>query len=312
MLPPRFQSLDDVQIAVLDLLLSEGVQTAPRGVPALECRAVTFTLLHTRRRCILNSARRWSLPLALGELCWHLSASTLASELAYYAPAWKCFADAQGRIVGSCYGAKIFHDTARGTPWALARHLLQADLETRRAVLYFDDTTSHLVPECPDAACANSLQFLLRDGKLDAIVAMRSNDVIWGLPYDVFLFTFLQELMARELGCQLGAYHHFAASLHLYDRHRDLACSVLKSVAPVTFTMPSLKTPQVPDSFLEFERSLRDQEHPPFMDELDDYWQELALVLRLYHTSRDIGWNATLQSSPSTQYLPVLRPLQGG
>src|SRR5712671_2718687 len=98
--PPRFHSLDDAQLEVLKLLLSEGVQTAPRGKPALECRAVSFTLLDARRRCILNSARRWSLPLALGELCWHLSASTLASELAYYAPAWKCFADAQGRIMG--------------------------------------------------------------------------------------------------------------------------------------------------------------------------------------------------------------------
>jgi len=310
MLSTRFHSLDEVQVAVLELLLNEGVRTAPRSMPAFECEAVSFALVHARCRCVLNSARRWSLPLALGELCWHLSASTLASDLAYYAPAWKCFADPHGRIPGSCYGAKIFHHSAHGTPWSLARRLLQTDPQTRRAVLYFDDATSHFAPECPDAACANSLQFLLRAGKLDAIVAMRSNDVIWGLPYDVFLFTFLQELMARELECELGTYYHFAASLHLYERHRELACSVLNSAVPITFTMPPVTTPQVPEAFLEFERSLRKNEYLPLLNDLDDFWQELAVILRLYRNSRDIGWSAALRSSSSIQYLPVLRPLE--
>src|SRR5206468_2212365 len=85
----------------------------------------------------------------------------------------------------------------------------------------------HLSVSCRDAACATSLQFLLRDGVLDAVLTMRSNDAVWGMPYDIFLFTFLQELMALELGVGLGAYHHFASSLHIYERHVALARRVL-------------------------------------------------------------------------------------
>jgi thymidylate synthase len=38
------------------------------------------------------------------------------------------------------------------------------------------------------------------------------------LPHDVFAFTFLQELVARSIGHELGAYHHSVGSLHLYDK----------------------------------------------------------------------------------------------
>jgi thymidylate synthase len=45
---------------------------------------------------------------------------------------------------------------------------------------------------------------------------MRSNDAFFGLPHDVFTFTMLQEIAARELGFGLGSYTHSVASLHLY------------------------------------------------------------------------------------------------
>src|SRR5258708_38322774 len=101
-------SLDDAQYAVLSHLLEKGDRTSPRGLLTIESRAVSFTLLDPRSRCILNPCRKWSMPLALGELCWHLSGSTHASALAYYSPSWGSFADAEGQIRGSCYGSKVF------------------------------------------------------------------------------------------------------------------------------------------------------------------------------------------------------------
>src|ERR1700693_236259 len=134
MRPPRYHSLDDIQRAVLSYLLEGGGETSPRGMPTIESRVVSFTLVDPRRRCILNPQRKWSLPLALGELCWHLSGSTKASTLAYYAPAWKSFADSEGHIRGSCYGSKVFMGTDGDSPWTRVRHLLRSDRDTRRAV----------------------------------------------------------------------------------------------------------------------------------------------------------------------------------
>jgi thymidylate synthase len=55
---------------------------------------------------------------------------------------------------------------------------------------------------------------------------MRSNDAIWGVPYDIFLFSTFHEMMALQLGLDLGDYHHYAASLHIYERHFKLATMI--------------------------------------------------------------------------------------
>ena len=62
------------------------------------------------------------------------------------------------------------------------------------------------------------MQFILRNGKLDLIVTMRSNDIWLGLPYDLFNFTCMQIQMAMELGVEVGVYYHNAGSLHMYKR----------------------------------------------------------------------------------------------
>ena len=48
---------------------------------------------------------------------------------------------------------------------------------------------------------------------------MRSSDLVFGLSYDVPAFTIMQELMAIELGVELGEYIHVSNSLHVYERH---------------------------------------------------------------------------------------------
>ena len=50
------------------------------------------------------------------------------------------------------------------------------------------------------------------------VVHMRSNDAYIGLAHDVFAFTFMQEIVARDVGLDLGTYTHSVGSLHLYDQ----------------------------------------------------------------------------------------------
>lgn len=71
--------------------------------------------------------------------------------------------------------------------------------------------------------CTLSLQFLLRGGRLDLLVTMRSNDAWYGLCYDLFQFAQVQLTAARCLGVPAGRYFHSAASMHLYERHWEAA-----------------------------------------------------------------------------------------
>ena len=63
---------------------------------------------------------------------------------------------------------------------------------------------------------------MIRGNKLEWLQVMRSNDLIWGTPYNFIQFTTLQEIMAGWLGVEVGAYNHISDSLHVYERHWDV------------------------------------------------------------------------------------------
>jgi thymidylate synthase len=129
---------------------------------------------------------------------------------------------------------------------------------------------------------------LAREGRLHLIVQMRSNDVVWGLPYDIFLFTMLQEMLALRLGLGLGVYIHSVGSLHLYEKHFKLAENVLSDPPPNTIEMPKMTSISSLNSFIEAERKIRRGDpRPP----LDLYWETLALALEDFSKSRKLSSN---------------------
>src|SRR4051812_30584654 len=103
-----FSSIDEVQRWAIALALGHGLEVAPRGLLTLEVIGGSFVLLEPRARCLTIPERRWSLPLAIGEFCWHLAGADDADTLAYYAPRWREFSDDGSTIRGSCYGQRIF------------------------------------------------------------------------------------------------------------------------------------------------------------------------------------------------------------
>lgn len=135
-----------------------------------------------------------------------------------------------------------------------------------------------------DVACASSLQFLLRNGRLDALLHMRSNDAFWGLPYDVFLFTMLQELLAAELGLELGVYYHSVGSLHLYAKHIQKARRVVEDTTWRDLEMFPLSHADELPRFLDTERALklRALDSAKMVSELPEYWRQLAEILAYY------------------------------
>jgi thymidylate synthase len=287
----RAESLDELQSWVLSSLLTEGHQTKPRGLETLELFPVTFTLTEPRNRCVANPERRWNLPLAIGEFCWHVSGSNELQFIEYYAKRWREFAEDGSTVRGSCYGHRIFKQPSDGrSQWQQIVELLREDPQSRRAVLNFQGRTEDLVTD-KDVPCANTMQFLVRDSRLHAIVSMRSNDAIWGLPYDVFLFTMFQELLASELGLALGNYTHTVGSLHLYERHFDLAQRIVGVPVVPAEEMPAMEQYCQLQSFLDLEARLRTGANidPHEKQSLHPYWRELLSVLEWFRHAKEAG-----------------------
>lgn len=274
---PAFDSLDAIQRWAFERLLQSDLRSAPRGLPTYELLGQTFSLTHPRARILLSPARRWHLPLAIGEFCWHAAASDEVDALAYYAPRWRAFAEDGQTIRGSCYGQRIFGRASDGrSRWDALLGLLREDPASRRAVIDLSGG-GKCEAQAVDVSCTSTMQVLIRNGLLHLIVQMRSNDVVWGLPYDVFLFTMIQELLAQTLGLELGAYVHGAGSLHLYERHLDLARRVLREAPPDQHEMPIMQPIDALPTFLDAEQAIRLCRRSPV---LPPYWDALAAPLR--------------------------------
>lgn len=110
-------------------------------------------------------------------------------------------------------------------------NLLLNDLSSRQAIvqIYQPEDLHKGYPDCP---CTMSLQFLVRpdlegEFRLHLVTTMRSNDIWFGTPIDVFMFTFLQRQMAASLRVKCGHYTHQAGSLHVYEQHWDKVRTML-------------------------------------------------------------------------------------
>lgn len=71
-------------------------------------------------------------------------------------------------------------------------------------------------PNNDDIPCNICSMLKIRDGKLLWTQIMRSNDIVFGLPYNILQFTFLQEIIAGWLNVEVGEYMHISDSLHMY------------------------------------------------------------------------------------------------
>lgn len=116
---------------------------------------------------------------------------------------------------------------------------LRADPNSRQAVIQIWDKyldSEHRTPMPRDIPCTVAIGFLVRGGRLNTSVVMRSNDAWLGTPYDVFQFRQLQRTIARQVGRDVGTYTHHAISMHLYDK--DLAKARALKVDP-NWTCPA-------------------------------------------------------------------------
>jgi thymidylate synthase len=229
-------------------------------------------------------------------------------EISFYADRWREMSDDGQRIRGSSYGAKIFCPKGLDGQgqWQTVERLLRLDPESRRAVLHFSDPSEKSILESRDVSCATSLQFSVRNQRLEAIAVMRSNDIMLGLPYDIFLFTMLQEYMATALGLELGPYSHFVGSMHIYEHDYPKAREIIVSAPQISASMPPMTSCANIQRLLDGEIASRCG-NPGSVNASDDeeYWSELLSVL-VYRNER----RAHVATTPEMAIRnPVLRAL---
>lgn len=113
---------------------------------------------------------------------------------------------------------------------------LRRDPNSRRAVISLRDNDVDM--GSTDPACLQSIQFMIRYGKLDMFVYFRSNDGVGAAFMNAFALIELQRRVADELGINVGTYTHRANSFHVYPDKKKLLRSYVERIEsgkPVTY-----------------------------------------------------------------------------
>ena len=184
-----------------------------------EIIAYQFKLKNPLDRIIYNETFGASIFQYVGQFLWISQGSFNTDEIAYYAPYSKNYSSDGMKMIGAC-GPRLFgiHHMNQ------IKHVtetLDEDLYRRRAVasVYLPQFDQHKSSD--EVPCTLNLQYLIRDNHLNAVTYMRSQNAYRLLPYDVFLFTILQEyvnaILTTAHETKLGTYNHFSGSFHIYD-----------------------------------------------------------------------------------------------
>ena len=283
----------------------------PRGQKIREKLAMKFIITNPRSRIPYVRARKFSAQYMIAELLWYISGEQSTEWIANYSSFWRDISD-DGKTANSAYGARIFKPhfciaDSSLIQWVYIVNELRKDPDSRRAVIHirspWDSVNAKL-----DMPCTLALQFFIRDGALHQIVNMRSSDLILGIAYDVPAFTFFQEMLALELGVELGTYTHISNSLHIYERHFKMVEEMLGDDAVCQAKMdqmvrgnmsPLLVRPPIHFLYL-FEQGIRKatcvNEVIALLDELalvevdgiEEYWMDWGKLLAS-HRLKKIG-----------------------
>ncbi|TGD78227.1 thymidylate synthase [Hymenobacter wooponensis] len=224
---------------------------------------------------------------AIGELLWYLSASDDANFISYYIEAYKD-ETVDGKTIHGAYGPRLFNFRNQYNQVQNVLDILRRKPSTRQAVIQLLDA-SDIAAKRKEVPCTCTLQFFVREQKLHMLTHMRSNDAFKGLPHDVFAFTMMQEMLARELSLQLGDYKHFVGSLHLYESDINKAKEYLSEgyqSASGDLFMPSIPDAQplaVLPYLLEVEQEIRNGNIINLDNiNVNDYWKDIIRLLLVF------------------------------
>ncbi len=280
-------TLDDVMRDAIKAIQKDGERVNATKGPNVELRGVRLEITNPRARLSRTETR--GKPFGcIGELFWYLSGSNAVDFVAYYLPRYKEFDE--GGVVFGGYGPRLLASAA-GNQIENVTSLLREKPDTRRAVIQLFDATD-ILGDHLDVPCTCTLHLLGRGGALHMIVSMRSNDVVVGLPHDVFCFSMLQEIVATSLHLDLGTYTHIAGSLHLYDRDAEKADRFLEEGwQPTTIDMPPMPAgdpwPAVA-ILLRLEETIRTsgQIADAELNGLDIYWADIVRLLQIFRCTK--------------------------
>ena len=205
------------------------------------------TLLNPYRRCVGGCERDINIFFLLAEAMWIALGRKDVAFLTLFNKKMSDFSD-DGKTFHAPYGYRLRHfgirtedsfvddnlNASKGYDQVIdAIKIFTENPNSRQVVMSIWNPNFDLGYKTKDIPCNDMVMLKIRNGKLITTIQNRSNDLHWGLPTNIFQFSFLTELMAGALGVELGTQTHNSQSLHIYEWN-DIASQMSETFAKKT------------------------------------------------------------------------------
>ena len=248
-------TFSDVNVAYKELagLLKDGQEVNSRNGLTKEIHPLSFTIEDFSNFFVVNEERVINLPMALAELVWIMTGSD-GDWIIKYNKQLKEYSNLRevsvliediGTIKGetyfnAAYGHRMISKFGINQLFDVVQ-TLQEDKDSRQAVIVYRDPVSDSYnPEIKDKACNIASMFLVRDNKLDITQIVRSQDFIWGLPYNFIQFGFITKYIAEVLKLEVGRYTEMVNSFHIYENHWEELDKIINTHKEYNYDYDSL------------------------------------------------------------------------
>lgn len=165
------------------------------------------------------------------EIQWYESCSLKVEDIPGKVPEiWKKVANTDGEI-NSNYGYLIY-SIDNGFQYDNTKWELLKNPDSRRAIMIYTRPSMYIDynhKDMSDFICTNTVQYVIRDNKLHAIVQMRSNDAWAGYRNDYAWQKHVLNKLANDLEIDAGLIFWNAGSLHLYEKQFNLVENFLNT-----------------------------------------------------------------------------------
>ncbi len=240
-------------VRLIQRVVAYGVPHNPRGIRTLEILNCT-SVIDMRFPVVTMNKRKMGYRFLFAEAYWILSGDNRLETISPYAKMIREFSDDGYRFQGA-YGPKVTEQLR------YVCETLNEDSSSRQAVISIWRESPRKSKDIP---CTISLQFLIRDNKINCVATMRSSDLWLGWVYDVFNFTCISSWVAlrlKEMGgnrVELGTLYLNAGSQHIYDRNMEAATDALQVGYAWSYNPLTLSSFDTPLSLMKHIECLRD------------------------------------------------------
>lgn len=213
-------NIADIRKHFIQELANENFTIDRNGSKTIELLGASF---HATENAIFGEPNQEYIE---AELDWYQSESTNVNDIYIDKEppqAWKMTANAHGEI-NSNYGHLIYADKYQNQYDQVLSELTNNPDSRRASMIYTRPSIWCEYNENGknDFICTNSVTYYIRDGKLNCVVQMRSNDVMFGYRNDYAWQEHVLCELADDLRINDGEIYWQVQNLHVYERHFNL------------------------------------------------------------------------------------------